>query len=174
MVHSVELTLDDAGDAAVRRIWTGLQDAGLPSQADHTGASNRPHTTLTVAEDISGAADTDLVAALPRLPMPCRLGAPVVFGHGRYTVALLVVPSAQLLDLHAQVHRICLPHMTSGALPHTGPGSWTPHVTVARRVAAEQLAAVCEIAAAGREIEGGFAGLRHWDGNARIVQPITG
>ena len=161
MVHSVELTLDDVGDAAVHRIWTALQDADLPSQADHTGASNRPHTTLTVAEDISGAADTDLVAALPRLPLPCRLGAPVLFGHGRYTVALLVVPSVELLELHAQVHRICLSHMSSGALPHTGPGGWTPHVTVARRVRAEQLAAVCEIAAAGQGIEGGFAGLRH-------------
>ncbi len=170
----MELTLDEAGDAAVRRIWTALQDAELPSQADHTGASNRPHTTLTVAGEISTAADVDLVSAARRLPMPCRLGAPVVFGRGRYTVALLVVPSAELLDLHAHVHRICLPHMPSGALSHTGPGGWTPHVTVARRVRADQLAAVCEIAAAGPEIDGAFAGLRHWDGDARIAQPITG
>lgn len=169
----MELTLDEAGDAAVRRIWFALQDADLPSQANHTGASNRPHTTLTVAEEISGAADAELVSMLPKLPLPCRLGAPVVFGHGRYTVARLVVPSAELLAVHADVHRICLPHMPSGALHHTEPGQWTAHVTVARRVRAEQVADVLAIAA-GAEIDGGFAGLRHWDGNARIDHAISG
>ncbi|MFK9307191.1 hypothetical protein ACJEJT_24100, partial [Escherichia coli] len=47
-VVSLELVLDEAADAEIRREWTLLDEAGLPSQAQHTGASNRPHITLLV------------------------------------------------------------------------------------------------------------------------------
>lgn len=173
MVHSVELLVDDATDAAVRDIWARLHTAGLPSRATHTAPSNRPHVTLAVGERLAGAADAELAELTGRLPLPCRLGAPLVFGHGRMTLALLVVPTVDLLDLHRQVHRICLPHMASGPYPHTAPGGWTAHVTLARRVRHDQIAAALDLVAAHAEIEGAFTGLRHWDGDAKVEYPIT-
>lgn len=171
MVHSVEVILDADADAAVRGVWDALAAAGLPSQAAHRGASNRPHATLTVAPEMAGGVDADLAALLADLPVPCRLGAPILFGRGPFTLALLVVPSAELLELHAQVNRICLPHMSSGPLRHALPGQWTPHVTLARRVGAALLEQSLTVVAAGSrhdgDIEGEFVAMRHWDGDAR-------
>lgn len=172
MVHSVELTLDAGADAAVRDIWQALAVAGVPSQAAHRSPSNRPHVTVTVAARMSGAVESDLAALLVRLPLSCRIGAPIIFGRGPYTLALLVIPSAGLLDLHAQVNRICLPHMESGPLRHAQPGQWTPHVTLARRLGADLLERALAVAGTGTDIEGSFAGLRHWDGDARQEHPI--
>lgn len=172
MVHSVELTLDADADSAVRGIWQALADNGVPSQAAHRSPTNRPHVTLTVASGLSAQADTELAGLLHRLPFPCRIGAPVVFGRGPFTVALLMVPSSELLDLHAQVNRICLPHMVAGPLSHSMVGQWTPHVTVARRIDAGLLGPALTVAGQGPDIVGAVAGLRHWDGDARREHPI--
>ena len=173
MVHSIELTLDAGADAAVRGHWQALADAGVPSQAGHRSPTNRPHVTVTVAAQMSADAEADLVPLLDRLPLPCRLGAPMVFGRGPYTLVLLVIPSVELLDLHAQVNRICLPHMESGPLRHTLSGQWTPHVTLARRVPAELLEQALAVVGTGTDIAGEFVGLRHWDGDARQEHPIS-
>jgi hypothetical protein len=45
-VRSIELTLDEATDAAFRADWHTLLLAELPSQARHAGDSNRPHVTI--------------------------------------------------------------------------------------------------------------------------------
>ncbi|MDZ7884497.1 MAG: 2'-5' RNA ligase family protein [Mycobacterium sp.] len=172
MVHSVELTCDAATDAAVRHLWDELEVNGVRSQASHRSPSNRPHVTLTVAAGLAGAADTALAEVADRLPLTCRIGAPMLFGRGPYTLALLVIPSAGLLDLHAQVNRICLPHMESGPLRHTRPGQWTPHVTLARRLGADLLEQALAVAGTATDIEGSFAALRHWDGDARQEHPI--
>lgn len=173
MVHSVELTLDTGADGAVRDLWRALAEAGLPSQAAHRSASNRPHATLTVAARMSAGTDTGLAALLDRLPLPCRIGAPIVFGRGPHTLALLVIPSVELLDLQARVNRICVPHMESGPLRHALPGQWTPHVTLARRVHAELLEQALAVVGTGTDIEGEFVGLRRWDGDAREEHPIS-
>lgn len=172
MVHSVELTLDAGADAAVRELWHALAESGVPSQAGHRSPSNRPHVTVAVAAQMSGGVDADLIPLLDRLPLPCRIGAPMVFGRGPYTLVLLVIPSTGLLDLHARVNRICLPHTESGPLRHTLPGQWTPHVTLARRIGAALLEQALTVVGGGADIEGEFAGLRHWDGDAREEYPI--
>ena len=172
MVHSVELLLDAHGDAAVRRVWDALTEAGVRSQAAHRSPTNRPHVTMTVASGLSEQVDGDLTAALDRLPLRCRLGAPTVFGRGPFTLVLLVVPSAELLDLHAEVHRICMPHMISGPLPHAEPGQWTPHVTLARRLDAGHLRDAVTVVSAATPIVGEFVAIRHWDGDAHREYPI--
>ena len=173
MVHSIELTLDAGADATVRDVWQALAEAGVPSQAGHRSPSNRPHVTVTVTDRLSAGAEADLAPLTARLPLPCRIGAPMIFGRGPYTLVLLVIPSAELLELHAQVNRICLPHMGSGPLRHALPGQWTPHVTLARRIPADLLGRALTVAGTGTDIEGEFAGLRHWDGDARQEHPIS-
>jgi 2'-5' RNA ligase superfamily len=173
MVHSVELIFDDDTDAAVRRVWDELMAAGVRSQAGHRSPSNRPHATLTVAEGMDAAVDTALRPVLARLPLECTIGAPMLFGGRAFTLVRLLVPSAELLALHQEVHRLCLPHMPNGVLPHADPGHWTPHVTLARRVPADQLPAAFAVASVTRDVRGRAVGLRHWDGDEKIEYPIS-
>lgn len=169
MVHSVELVFDPDTEAAVRDIWDGLREAGIPSQAP----ASRPHATLTVAERIDQEVDGQLVGLTDRFPMPCRIGAPLLFGRSQLILTRLVVPTAELLDLHAQVYRLCLPHQAPGPMANSLPGQWTCHVTMARRLHGNQLGRALRIAGKPFEIRGSIIGLRRWDGNSKREYPIS-
>ena len=73
MVHSVELVFDQDTEAAVRHIWDGLRETGIPSQAP----VSRPHTTLIVAERIDPEVDSLLARHCGRFPirLPDRAAA---------------------------------------------------------------------------------------------------
>jgi hypothetical protein len=169
MVHSVELVFDPGTESVVRHIWDGLREAGISSQAP----ASRPHSTLTVAERIAPHVDELLVGLTPRFPLPCRIGAPLLFGRAKLVLARLVVPTAELLDMHAEVHRLCLPHLSPGPMANALPGQWTGHVTLARRVVPGQLGRALRIAGKPAEIVGSIIGLRRWDGNAKREYPIS-
>lgn len=173
MVHSVELIFDPDTDAKIRAIWNDLTSAGIRSQSSNTSPSNRPHVTVTVAENIDEAADTALRPVLKRLPLACTIGAPMLFGGRVFTLVRLVVPSEELLALHRQVHELCLPHMPGGVLGHADPGQWTPHVTLARRVRPDKLPTALTLKSVGRGLRGTVTGLRHWDGDNRVEYPIS-
>jgi len=172
MVHSVELLFDADSDAAIRSVWDDLADAGVRSQAGHKAPSNRPHVTLAVAENMDIAVNDALQVVRQHLPFSCAVGAPMLFGRRDFTLVRLIVPSAQLLSLHAAVHGACLPHMPTGPLPHSEPGRWTPHVTLARRVPADQLPVAMSVTSVTRELSATAVGIRHWDGNAKREYPI--
>jgi hypothetical protein len=163
MAHSVELVFDRDTEEAVRGIWDALREGGIPSQAP----ASRPHVTLTVAEQMDGAIDAALSPVIERLPLTCTIGAPMLFGGRVVTLVRLLIPSAELLSLHAHVYQVSLPHMPNGPLPHTGPGEWTPHVTLARRVAPDQLRAALTIKSLRRDLRARAIGVRHWDGDKR-------
>ena len=150
MVHSVELVFDPDTEAAVRHIWDELRDAGIPSQAP----ASRPHATLTVAERIDPEVDELLATLADRFPMPCRIGAPLFFGRAKAVLARLVVPTTALLDVHAQVHRLCLPHLHPDAMANALPDQWTAHVTMARRVVPAQMGRAVRIAGKPRGDQG--------------------
>jgi hypothetical protein len=169
MVHSVELVFDPDTEAAVRHIWDGLREAGVPSQAP----ASRPHVTLTVAERIDPGVDSPLAELTARFPFSCRVGAPLLFGRSKMVLARLVVSTTELLDVHAEVHRLSLPHLQPGPMPNALPGQWTGHVTMARRVVPAQLGRALRIAGRPQEIEGSFIGLRRWDGNSKREYPIS-
>ena len=173
MVHSVELLFDTETESVVRRIWDDLADVGVRSQAADASPTARPHVTLTVAERMSDAVSASLRPMLARLPLDCRIGAPMLFGGRSVTLVRLVVPSVELLTLQAEVHRLCLPHMLDGPLANVERGSWTPHVTLARRMAPDQLRQALALRQLGRQFRGRFTGLRHWDGNAKVAHSIS-
>lgn len=168
MVHSVEVLFDPDTEAAVRRSWDELSAAGVRSLAAHTAPSNRPHVTLAVAQQMDDAVDDALRPVLKALPFACTIGAPMLFTGRAFILVRLLVPSAELVAFQAQVHLLCLPHMPGGPLPHTDPGQWTPHVTLARRVPPEQLPIALGVESVSRDIVGSIVGLRHWDGNAKV------
>src|SRR4051794_30276484 len=163
MVHSVELVFDRDTEAAVRQIWGELRDNGIPSQAP----ASRPHATATVAEWIDPAVDGVLQPLAARFPFPCRIGAPLLFGRSQLILTRLVVPTAELLDVHAEVYRLCEPFQRPGAMANSRPGQWTCHVTMARRLPGSQLGRALRIAGRPTEIAGQVRGLRRWDGDAK-------
>ena len=169
MVHSIELVFDHDTEAVIRRIWADLADAGIPSQAP----ASRPHVTLAVAERIAVDVDELLRPVSKQLPLAAAIGAPVLFGRANVVFARLVVPTTELLALHAEVHRLCLPHIVPAPMPNSLPGQWTAHVTLARRVGGGQLGRALRIAGRPLQIDGRFAGLRRWDGNKRAEQLIS-
>jgi hypothetical protein len=163
MVHSVELIFDPDTEDTVRSIWDALRDNGIRAQSP--GA--RPHATLVVADRIDDGVLAVLGGLAGRFPLRARIGAALVFGRTAGILARLVVPSAELLGLHAEVARLGLPYLHPGPLPHTQPGEWTPHVTLARRVEPAQLATALHIAGRPTEIDATAIGLRRWDGATR-------
>lgn len=168
MVHSIELIFDRDTETAIRHIWEALAAAGIPSQAP----ASRPHVTLAVAESIAPDVDGLLSPVSTRLPLSCLIGAPVLFGRANAVFARLVVPTSELLALHAQVHRACDPHLLPAPMPNSLPGQWTGHVTMARRVGGAHLGRALRIAGRPTQIEGSFAGLRRWDGNKKVEHLI--
>lgn len=168
MVHSIELVFDPDTEAAIRHIWADLAGAGIPSQAP----ASRPHVTLAVAERIDPGVDALLAPVAGRLPLTATIGAPVLFGRANVVFARLVVPTSELLALHAEVHRLCRPHLSPGPTPNSLPDQWTAHVTLARRVGGQQLGRALRIAGRPAQIDGRFVGLRRWDGGAKAEHPI--
>ena len=170
MVHSIELVFDPDTEAAIRGIWRELAGAGIPSQAP----ASRPHVTLAVAERIDAQVDELLSPLAGRLPLDCAVGAPVLFGRANVVFARLIVPTSELLTLHAEVHRVCGPHLEPASMSNSLPGQWTAHVTLARRVGGPQLGRALRIAGRPTQLDGRFAGLRRWDGNKKVEHPIAG
>jgi 2'-5' RNA ligase len=163
-VVSVELLLDGDTERAVRAEWDALAAAGLSSLAAHTAPSNRPHLTLLVRPELGP------VTVAERVAFPVVLGAPLLFGAGdRRVLARSVLPSPEMLDLHAAVH------VAAGEgddAPHSVPGEWMPHVTLARRLKLADLDRALPLV--GGELHGRARALRRWDAASVTVTDLGG
>jgi 2'-5' RNA ligase len=165
-VVSVELLLDDETEAAVRAEWAALGEAGLSSLAAHTAESNRPHITLLVRTQLA-TFDASAITARPAFDV--RLGAPLLFGVGdRRVLARSVVPSGDLLALHRRLHEVAGPGGDDA--PHTAPGAWTPHVTLARRLRVRDIEQA--LGAVGGDLHGTARALRRWNAATRTVTAL--
>lgn len=175
MAHSIELLLDPDTEAIVRSMWQTLDGVGLPSQAHVTSPTNRPHITLIAAQRISPDVDEVLRPLADRLPVAVVVGAPLVLGGPRHTLARLIVPSAELLDLHAEIYRRCLPSLVGDPFDHCRPGHWTAHVTLGRRFTAEQIGeGVAAVGGIGNDLAAEVTGLRRWDSDQRADHVLVG
>lgn len=175
MVQAVELTFDPPTDERVRAEWGALHEAGLPSLADHTGATNRPHVTLHVRDELDADAEEQLELAVPLLPLALWVGGVVLFhSRRRWVVSRQLVVDRALLDLHDTITSA----VGGGGSPLTLPGRWVPHVTLARGVRDEQLPAVLGLLADAPAYAGLALRLRRWDQPARrawdVGQASTG
>lgn len=186
MAHSIELLLDPGSDARIRSTWSALAQAGLPSQERVTSSTNRPHVTLLAAQRISPDVDDVLRPLAAHFPVACVVGALLVFGGppgGRYrrsasaayTLARLIVPSAELLALHEEVYRLCLPYLIGEPFEHCRPGHWTAHATLGRRLTADEVGlAMTVVNSNGDDLPADVTGLRRWDSDGRVDHLLVG
>ena len=165
VTQSVELLLDDATDTAVRAQWAALAAAGLPTLGRNVAPSNRPHVTMAARRSIDPAHEPALAATAAALPVPVRVGAVACFGRGPFVLVRLVVASRDLLDLQAAVTQALGPDPATDH--HFAPGRWTPHLTLARRLAGDQVGAALSALGGATEHDGYAVACRRWDGDAR-------
>jgi len=164
-LHALELVPDTEGEAAVRRDWQALRDAGLPSQLDHPGTTNTPHLTVVSAPSLPDAAlDVAEVRLGALLPVRARAAGLLLLGGRRVTVA-------RAFDLDDDVvRRVLAVRVQVPDRRHVG---WLPHVTLARRL--DRADAQRAIDVLGHEdLELTFTALRHWDPDHGSVRRVAG
>jgi 2'-5' RNA ligase len=174
VAQSVELTLDPSAEAAVVAQWDRLAAAGLARHPrPKPGGHHVPHVTLYAADAISAAAEPVLREIVVDLDLTVRIGALMIFGprNGQCILVRHVLASAELLELQQLVAKAC------GADPagQFGPGRWSPHVTLARRVPADQLGPAAKaLGGSGRDVVAQVRQCRRWDGKRRTAWWLTG
>ncbi|MBI5161773.1 MAG: 2'-5' RNA ligase family protein [Micrococcales bacterium] len=137
----------------------------IPHAGRHPRPSNRPHVSVAVRSE--AGEPWPLRSAALRLPITVRIGGLLLFPHGdRAVLARAVVADAELLDFHAEVHRLTI--AWGDALPTSSPGAWSPHLTLARRLRREDVPRAVEALAPPPE-RLVLDRLRVWDGHRHEV-----
>lgn len=170
-MDSVELLLDASAEELLRRDWEVLRQAGLPSQARHAAASNRPHITLLAAPRIPDGMDEALAALAGVLPLPIHVAGLVVFRTGRgHVLARLGVVSQALLELHRGVHRVLceVPDVAVNCVPDR----WVPHITLARGLTPAQVAHATELLPPDHGLVP-LPALRRWNSREKTTTALT-
>ncbi len=145
MSLAVCLLFDPPSAARVRHLWTRLEAAGVATLASHTHGRHVPHLSYAVLRRWHLA---EVRAALLRLddggPVALSCQGALVFPRGRVALA----PAARA-GLVARQERVVAALAATGAdLHHNyGYGRWLPHVSVATRASADQLALVARLVA---------------------------
>lgn len=179
MTQSVELVLNRAAEQALTAEWDRLAEAGLPTERRAVPSpSHRPHVTLAALDTVEPAAEAALPSLFADLDLPVRVGGLLVFGprrtqqgRGSYVLVRQVVPSAGLLALQARV--AALLGLTDH--PHFGPGCWTPHLTVARRVSSDDVGPMLDVLAGSRaEGPATIRRARRWDSEVKRTWWVSG
>jgi hypothetical protein len=162
-LHALELVPDDEGDAAVRRDWQALRDAGLASQLDHPAATNTPHVTVLALPTLPGETEARAAELLgPVLPVRVRVAGLAVLGGPKVTVA-------RLLDVPDVLTRAVL-DLRAGAEGERHPG-WLPHVTLARRMPRAQVQQALDLLGYD-DVELTLSSLRRWDPERHEVHTL--
>ncbi|WP_110240458.1 2'-5' RNA ligase family protein [Nocardioides gilvus] len=165
--HALELSFDEASAQAVTMQWEALQTAGLASQADHRSMTNAPHLTLVAAVGIDPEVVPVTVAMVqPLLPAAIHLSGLVLLGTGpRVSIAHLAEPGAALAAVVAELR---------ARVPNVRHVTWTPHVTLARRVPRRLLPAALEVLGGTPSPRVLVADrLRWWDPDADLIMDVA-
>ena len=167
MTQSVELLLDAAADAEIRAQWARLGDAGLPTaRRAEPSPHHAPHLTLWAGDSVSTETDAALPGLFRALDLEVVIGSLMLFGprRGAYVLVRQVPVSAALIDLQQQVAVLC----QADPRGQFGDGRWSPHVTLARRLAAAQVGpALAALDGSPAELTAAVRQARRWDGDRK-------
>jgi 2'-5' RNA ligase len=168
VAQSVELTLDPSAEAALIAQWDRLAVAGVtkPQSVDPDG-HHRPHVTLYAADAIPEQAESVLPEIVAGIDLAVRVGALMIFGPRNGTCILVrqVLASVELLDLQQRVALAC----GADSEGQFGPGRWSPHLTLARRVPNDLVGKAVSVLGSGGELDAGIRRCRRWDGKRRTA-----
>ncbi len=172
MADSVELLLDPPSDLFLLEDWAALEAEGLPNQSRHQSSSNAPHITLAAAARIDDRYDEGLAAASDG-QVPLVTAGFLVFPTRRsFVLARQVVAGDALTELHRRIWGVL--DGVGGAVPTTVSGAWTPHVTLAHGLSAEQLAAALGILRNRPSEQLGAGIVRRWDAQEKRLVLLGG
>src|SRR3954452_3884690 len=162
-LHALELVPDADGEAAVRRDWQALRDAGLASQVDHPAPTNTPHVTVLALPEVPPGTETRAADLLPPLlPLRVRSAGLAVLGGPKVTVV-------RLLDVPESLTRAVL-DLRAGVEGERHPG-WLPHVTLARRMPRADVQRALDVLGYD-DVELTLGSLRRWDPELHEVRPL--
>jgi hypothetical protein len=135
MAQALRFFFDGDADAAVRRLWRQLADAGVPGGSDVGG---RPHVTFAQAGAVPAktraALRDDLrLLSIPQLWLSMLTAADDV-------LSLTAVVDTELLAVHSTVHDV-LAKRVKDPVGRYLPGSWAPHCVLANGLSPDQLIA---------------------------------
>ena len=172
MTQSVELLLDDITDGAIREQWDRLGDAGLPTaRRTEPSPHHAPHVTLWAGDRLAAAADAQLPDLFGDLDLELLIGSVLLFGPHRssYVLVRQVLISTALAQVQQRVLQVC-----GAGYGQFGDGQWSPHVTLARRLAVDQVGSALQALSRGpSELTATVHRARRWDGNRRLAWPLT-
>lgn len=172
MAQSVELALNPSADAALVAQWNRLAEAGVakPPRSDPDG-HHRPHVTLYAADAIPEAAESALPEIVAGIDLTVRVGAVMIFGprNGACILVRQVLASVELLELQHRIAVAC----EADPEGQFGPGRWSPHVTLARRVASDQIGTAVSVLGSRGELDARIQRCRRWDGQRRTAWWLT-
>ncbi|MBG6215853.1 2'-5' RNA ligase [Arthrobacter sp. CAN_A6] len=172
MTDSVELLLDPAAHEAVLEDWRALEELDLPNQSRHASSSNSPHLTLLAAARIDAGYDAGLASVMLNLPYALATAGLLLFPtKHRYVLARQVVPSPDIIQLHQRVWSVLV--AVDRPAPNTAPGRWTPHITLARGLSAEQVGQAVAVVARRELPPLNAVAARRWDSGGKVVVPLA-
>jgi 2'-5' RNA ligase len=143
MALAVCLLLDPPADDVVRRLWSRMEAAGLPSLQSHTHGHHVPHLTYAALRTWDLAQMVARLDDLPEQPpMRIRLDGLGIFRRSRCWLAPALTP-----DLAPRQRAVVDAVTKAGAdlHKHYRPGDWIPHVTLAPRLHLRDLPVVAQL-----------------------------
>lgn len=143
MPHVVRFRLDDDAVAALGSLRARLVAAGIDTP---TGAHGRPDVTVAAAATVPRPARDALVAELRLVALPAlwlaTLGSVTGDQNG---LVLAAITDPEVLAVHTAVHDVLAGRVRSPFAAHL-PGSWLPHVVLARSRPVEAFALLHPVA----------------------------
>ena len=161
---------DDKTSDSVRALWAELEECGVPSLLSHTHGLHVPHVSLTVAENLPVAETLAAVGPVPTRRIPLLVESVGVFPEG--ALILAVVMNDSLVVEQHRVHR-AVRNLAENPWEHFDPGTWTPHITCALSLGADQLRAAVPIVLARLPIRGWLDRGGVEDGTTGEQWPVT-
>ncbi len=138
MAQAIQLLLGGALDTHVRGLWRLLAEAGLPNEDVPRDRRRRPHVTLAIVDSLSAATLDELRADVRPEPVEVRLESLSIFPGPAGVLYLSVTPTIALLELHDATLDV-LGRNATPVWPFYRSGRWTPHATLARGLAGDEV-----------------------------------
>jgi 2'-5' RNA ligase len=122
---------------------------------------------LYAADAIPEAAESLLPEIVAGLHLAVHIGAIMIFGPRKSECILVrhVAASVELLELQQRVARAC----EADPDGQFGPGRWSPHVTLARRVSSDHVGKAVSVLGSRGELDATVQRCRRWDGRRRVA-----